>query len=623
MASINPTPNQRPEILSAARKLTADCGLDLGFWALAALYLLRHWRLLANNHLYPSHDNLGYHFPSFVNFANSLAHGFGFPRIIREWGGSEIAITSISMGYFAPHRLLGYLIYACTSAPPLLAYKLTLLLGFTVNAFGWHLLWKRTLPEPAYALFGSLLLFCSGLGITLFHQEQILMTLTWLPWGILFLLQAAETGRGLPLAAACAGCLMTLHYPQIHVVAFFLLALILSALRAVGQKFTFHRICRSSWVAAAATFLLAASPTFYILAKKAGYGSPLRGTQDFAAKSFNEYLEINRKQRSSAKPENLGNLARPETSNDDQMAFFMTRIGFYFSLIGLAGVFLFYREWSFLPFFVAVLAWATLGINGGLPQILYIMHFPTISLFRQWYHFSPYLIIALITLACLGLATVDQFASRFSLSSSMKFAVMAAITLVASGESLAYFKSYVGRYGSRFEQTIPRFTREEYLAALNRGPLRFLLPIRFSGSLVALKEDIAFFGRECPAALGPYAWALSSAPNEAMTRNWCALLKSARALTDGEVVFTPNSVQLHSLDASSRSIVLALNSELFDPATANVRTIPIAKKALTLTNFTGNGQIPYIGRTFLTTIACQYLTMFALISLPLLRKEAA
>ncbi len=596
----------------ASDRAPSDSRLHWGFMILAALYLLRHGGLLLDDRLYLPHDNLFYHFPSFLYFANSIAHGFGFPRIDFEWGGSEIAITSISMGYFAPHRLIGYLIYGMTSAGPLFVYKLTLLLGFILNAFGWHLIWARTLPKKEFALLGDLLLFCSGIGITILHQEQVLLTLSWLPWALLFLIRAVQTGRGLPLSGACAGGLMTLHYPQIHVVALLILSALFLGLKAfgLGPPCSSGKIRRRSMIAALATFALTITPAIYIMSKKSDYGSPIRGTQDFGASSLEEYTKINELQNSSASIGYLINLGHPTKANDDKMAFFITRVGFWLACMGLIGIFTYYKEWIFLPFFAAAAAWATSGIHGELPQILFRLHVPTIPLFRQWYHFFPYLLISLITMSCLGLATLARIADRRRIPRAVGFIAIGTIALSAGLESSVYYTHYLHRECLHKQQVIPRFPPAEYLALINRGSLHGLVTDWIPGALVAFKEDIVFFGKTCPGALGGHAWTLSTKTRRGLdSPAWCRLLTAAAKPPDGEIVFTPRSIRVRPRKASSRPDVLAVNYKLLRPASGAVSLEPVASSALTLLRFHEEAEIPFVGGIFFLALACQYATV--------------
>lgn len=50
------------------------------------------------------------------------------------------------------------------------------------------------------------------------------------------------------------------------------------------------------------------------------------------------------------------------------------------------------------------------GINGGVPQALYLLGVPFITLFRQWYHFHPYILLCISYMAvqCLCLLNSER-----------------------------------------------------------------------------------------------------------------------------------------------------------------------------------------------------------------------
>ncbi len=581
----------------------------LAFLGLSALYVLQHWALLADNHHYLSHDNLGYHLPAFVYFAASLAHGFGFPRLVLDWGGSDIAMSAISAGYFSPNFIIGYLVYVLTPASPLLALKLSLLLGVILNAYGWFLLWRRLLPKPGYALFGVFLFFLSGIGITALNQAQILFTLAWLPWTLLFLTLSTESPRWLPLAGACGAGLMTLHYPQIHVVMFCFLGLILGALAAAGFRFPLPRPRPVLAVLAVGFFFMAAAPTLYIFAIKGQYGSPVRVNGEMKSKTLEEYLEVNTQQLSSAPPQYVWNLASPRADQgDDQMGYYVTRAGFALALAGLAGILFYFPQWLFLPFFVAASAWMSCGVFGHLAQLLFEFHFPTINMFRQYYHAFPYVVAGMITLACLGLAALDRLACDLGLSRATRLAGLALLALTAGFDGQAYYQAFLRGYTFDAPQVVPRLSEPDFLSLLSKpGWLREILPeIPDWRTFLAKRPDLAFFNA-CPAAVGPRAWPLpASGPLPTDIAGWCRLLSSARP-ADPSVTITPRSVRLSS--SGPVRAVLAISPTLIGRAPANATLSAAAGGALTLVSFDGQAEVPFAGGRFESLVILEALAV--------------
>jgi len=571
-----------------------------GFWILATLYLLRHFKLLVDQRLYLYHDNLGYHFPSYLNIANSLAHGYGFPRLVLEWGGSEIAMTAVSMSYFAPHRFIGYLLYALTPIPPLMAYKLTLILGFILNAYGWYLLWRKTLPREELALIAVFFLFLSGMGITILHHEQMLATVSWLPWCLLCAVEVFKTGRGAALMGACAGGLMTLHYPQIHLVGLLALLISFMAGRLLFKQPLWGQLNGKILVEALICFGIAVTPTLYIMSRISDYGSPVRGTSDFSIQSFDEYLEINKQQLSSATMDQLKNIADPRVDReDDQMAFYVTQVGFVLAILGVVAVLRVYRSWMFLIPTLLITGWATLGINGHLAQILYVLHFPGISQFRQWYHFSSYFILSMITLAALGSGALAHWLRK--MRKSYLWAGGALLGLFAIILSQNYYHTYITLYQLHDQPALSRFSNEEYLQHLNGNWMNDLLPIPFSTSLVARKEDLKFF-KECPDALNARAWDLTQALHYPATDDlgaWCHQLGAAPKVGLPSVTMTPNGIIVQR----SGTTIVSIDSNLF---LEKPEQSP-ANGAISM--FKDSGNYPFRGSQFFYFLAMEYLVV--------------
>lgn len=600
------------------------------FWILAAAYFARHWNLLRDSNLYLNHDNLGYHFPSFLYFANSIALGFGIPKVLYEYGGSEIAMTSISMGYFTPHRIAGYLLYLLVPIKPLLAYKLSLIVGFIINAFGWHLLWTRTLPHRNLALVGDLLLFGSGIGLTILHQEQMLMTVSWLPWALFFAVYAVQETRSFALAGACAGGLLTLHYPQIHMVGllFIILSLGICSPKDYCKNFSLPLLLNKSVLQGVLSFLLALAPTIYIFFIKSDYASPVRASQNIGNQSLSEYFKVNLQQQSSGTLRYIMNVILPAVDRgDDQMAFYITEFGFFLAIVGVLSTLLYYRRWRFLIPLMLLSAWATLGVNGYLAQILFSMRFFGISLFRQWYHFVPYFIISLITLACLGFGWIRMMILK--LYPAPPSYLTWPIVIIAGAwifiSSNHYYNEYIERYQIHVQTEVPRFSENDFLYFLNHQWMDSVLPIPFSVSLVARKDAFAFF-ESCPSAFEAMAWSLKGPPPDDKNKsvNWCQLLAESKnksltrfSITPGSrqlqqtflsVSFGPGSIRLEPQGSGPEYVAVALHPDLFE-SSADPEPIRIADNTLSVFKVDRSATVPFKGKLFLMMLALQLLSV--------------
>lgn len=577
--------------------------LNLGFWVLAGLFALRHWELLADNHWYLFHDNHRYHFPSFVTIVNSLVHGFGFPHINLEWGGSDASVTSVSMGYFAPHRLLGYGLYWLFPITPLQAYKLHLLLGSILSGFGWFCLWRKVLPREELALFGAFAYFCSGIAITVWHQEQALVTIFYVPWILLLLHHFFHSGRGLVLVAALMGAALTLHYPQIHLVAvtFFLVALIL--LKRQCLKDFMSKLNRNLVLASLGIGLLAVAPSIYGLGQSFDYGSPLREAERFGATSLEEYVRVGTLQDASAKRGYFRNLVRPQSQHtSDQALFYVTRTGVCLAILGvLAGVFYYTRVWSWLVLFGIGVAWASLGFRAFLAQVLFVLHFPTISQFRQWYHFGPYVMICMVTLVCLGLYALMEMTKR--VPNFIRYPVLIGIGLLMTLETQMYYSEYIEKFRYYFDVDLPRFTKDEYLRYFSGQGFVGLVPLPSPATaLVALHDNMKFFG-QCNELPEGRAWAVEPA---VVGELHCSTLAQLRPIGFPHVVFTPKAVRLSAPDRSPEDLILGLNSRFFKDHPA-IR--PLGTTGLSVVRWTEPLELPLKGFVFLATLLVQALAL--------------
>jgi hypothetical protein len=530
----------------------------LGFCLLTCLFWLRHLELLANDRLYPFHDSLRYSFSAFVHFANSLAHGFGFPELMLSGGGSEIAISSISMAYFSPHRLFAYVLYLVTRLSPLLVYKTSLLFGITVNALGWYFLWRRLFSQKGLALFGVFLFYCSGIALIVWHQDQILVTLAYVPWTLLFLVTFYQSGWGLSLAAACFGSALTLHYPHIHLLAGTFLILSLGLICPRLLKSFWLKLSIRSGLNAVFVFFLALSPLIYIHHHAKLYGSPIRGTTEIGSSTLEDYVKMGTIQDASASVSYLWNLVQPRvTKFYDKNLFYVTGCGFGLALFGVASVFFLGKGWSWLYFFTLLSAWASLGFNANLPQILYRLHFPSITIFRQYYHYTPYFLMGLIVFACLGLRSAMMLSQR--IPKTVRLSILSVFILLTALQSQNYYNEYHYRYDSEKNFEVPRYSEREYLENLNAREFNVIsqvaTPMR---TLVSPTENMRFF-ESCQNRISGNAWVVNrmeilSGPFE------CNHLTKLPSLSFPDIVFTPTSVKINprAIDEDN-AIILAIN----------------------------------------------------------------
>ncbi len=394
--------------------------------ALVALgYVVTAWTGLTAPQ-FPAHDNALYQLPTFLYYANALADGFGLPRWYPLVGGTPVIVSSPSLFPFLPHKWVGYALFALTDASPLRVYQLGLLSGVLLVLAGvWHLVRELT-RSPEAATVAAFAVGASGAGATVWHQEQLLATITWYPWIALCAAKAARDARWLPLAAALFGITLGTHYPTIH---------LLTATAAVACVAALHRrafvawlraVPRAVWMGAAAAFALGAAHLGWIFVHRGEFGSPVRQlTGSLGARTLAEYLAINTQQASSAPVAYLrGLLSMRYSGTDDEVAYFASPVAL---LLAAAGALRGRRTGVLLATLAAFSAWLSTGIYGGAAQALFTLRFPSVAYFRQWYHFAG---PAMLWLGCLVGAGFAAATARLRARSHVLVAAMVVCALL-------------------------------------------------------------------------------------------------------------------------------------------------------------------------------------------------
>ncbi len=418
----------------------------------------------------PSQDSAFFHYPYFKYFSNSLALGFGFPLWDPAYGGIPVGASSISMSPLLPYKLIGYFLYTVLPLDPATIYKATVMLGMFISAAGWWLFLRRFTGARTGATFGTLMILMGGTAVTALHQEQVVFTITWAPWILFFLSRVKERFINIIPAAALTGATLSVHYPQIHIMSYLFLVPALVAAGAFSRDFIDAAWRQRKTVLLAAAFLVtAAAPVFYVYAVKDGFSSPIREAEEMGAKSYEDYIKLNTMQSSSASPAYFKNYFWSEKGAEiDSAAFYVTKTGLLLVVLGAA---LRFRKAIPVLIMLALSAWASLGINGGLPQLLYTIKFPFIGYFRQWYHFVPLVNLCLAALGGLGISAVLSFFQRPSFEQNGRFlscALLAALFATIFLEGSLYFKNYIGEHLNKASGPVASKTAgDEFIAGLS------------------------------------------------------------------------------------------------------------------------------------------------------------
>lgn len=404
------------------------------------LYLFYVRGFLFGQNLFLTHDNVRYHYPFFMYVSDSFRFGFGMPHWYPSNGGTPMGILSASLFPYLPHRIIGYIFHLALDG--LSAYRATLMSGmFMVTSGLWFLIRRLTGNRLAATLSATLFLF-GGCGITIFHQEQIIVSMSVLPWMALLLLKIKDDTRFLALLAVLFGVSTSIHYPQIQTISS---AIIVSVMVVFGSacKNIFLKIIKDKKTLIVSISLLAASilPSLYIGLNIRDFSSPLRQSSTTGASDYSEYIKLNNQQFSSATIDYFKNYINPSYhENDDGFLFFATYPAL---LLALSAFILNFRRSAPVIVLLIFFIWASLGIHGGLPQLLYISRFPFIGQFRQWLHFVPLANMSLIVLSAIGFDELTKKLQAAPKHAKTMIAALAVLTLLfAFAEGSRYLRMY-------------------------------------------------------------------------------------------------------------------------------------------------------------------------------------
>lgn len=430
------------------------------------VYLLFVLPSVLHNRLYLIGDNLLYHYPIFAYVVNSLKFGYGIPSWLPPklseslvWfpseGGIPIDLITVNQFPFLLHSVIGYFFALLPGIKLIVAYKLSILAGILFALAGWWL-FLRIRFGTSLASVGTAFLVFSGVGFTPFHQEQALATIECVPW----LLYAASRAREHPLwiilSAFLLSTILTQHYPQIHgtVLVVFLLYLWWD-----GALSKAMRIIRAvpAWylVISGVVFVVGLFPLYRIWQLHGEIVSPLRGF--LTVNTLEDYIRLNKDQMSSAPEAYLLHLLVPFYRVGwvggrlgqwgDQFGFAISPVC---TALAVYGVFIGRASRRLFLFLIALVV-LSLGINGGVPQAMYLARVPFLELFRQWYYFHPYVLL------CVSYVAV-QFISSFDatrvvgikgadqgpiLRTDIKNGIVIALLVIVPIYGVLSFQSYV------------------------------------------------------------------------------------------------------------------------------------------------------------------------------------
>lgn len=392
----------------------------------------------------PGKDSYYYHFPFFQLVAEAMANGYGAPTWFPLEGGSDIGFYHINNFPFLPHRLAGYAIFALFPVSLETAYKIQLVLGVLLFSWGWYaVIAHLTRSQPA-AFMGTLCIMLGGTGIT-FHQEQVIATCHLLPWFTLCLLRIREKSAWIVPAGALFALGLSTHYPQIQLISMGMVTvtILLWQRPSLGN---IALIARRYAPLLALLLLLGSLPSLNLWYHSGELAAAGRDMAHLRPTSYEEFYQMNKVQYSSSPPWYFRQYLLPlesaesgkpgeEGEGRDAFGMFVGRVPLL-----LSGVALILSPFMAAPVAIlsALFADLTLGINShlGMPRLLFETRFPFIDVFRQWYHFYPFLNLCLSLLA--GLGFQQLFSRGAGGSSPLRKYVMLALVFITCADLARY-----------------------------------------------------------------------------------------------------------------------------------------------------------------------------------------
>ncbi|MDO8125640.1 MAG: LamG domain-containing protein [Candidatus Brocadiales bacterium] len=446
--------------------------LHLGF--VIASYLFIVWPFFSNTYNV-RYDNWEYAFRCYTYDSNSLLHGFGLPRWYPYDGGVPEGILHVTGLRVTPYGILGDFLYIILPLEPMTAYKINIALSVIIIGIGWWLFLYQLIGSRSSATVGCLTLLLGMTSVMAFDLEQVIASMLYIPWTLLVLIQIKKQFEFILILAVIIGLSVSVRYPIYHVLSLLFLFLSLILTGKLNFLFTAEIIKKKIFVLLFSFVLLvaAASPTIYTAKVLNDFYSPLDKSRIIEPKSFEEYAR-----RAQIEPQlDINGYLDPHIPSNLIINHMPSKITFVQMILVVIGAF--YYRFSVYAIIVLIFSvWATLGLAGSFPYILYTIKFPFVKYYRAWWEFSCAINLCLSYLASLGVASL-LYLSRKAVSSIYKttdlgmvyntllVGILSAVVIVP----LIYFSKinaniYVKYFPDWPDLEVPRFDKKQFTEAL-------------------------------------------------------------------------------------------------------------------------------------------------------------
>lgn len=399
---------------------------------------------------------------NYISEFNFLIHAVTNRHFLPEWfpscGGIRTGYFHIITFMTLPNRIFGYFLYSIIRDNVIFVYKLQYAAGIIFMCFGWWLVLRKLTGCRYAAYFGTLMIMMGGTGISL-HQEQVVATTYLIPWFVLSILKMRDDSSYIFPAVILFGLSLNTHLPQNHIISAALFGCIMVlthprlSFRLVIKLF---REQRKSALILILLFALAILPTLYLVSNLGNLSSALRSSENIFPQNYEEYLGTNCQGFSSALPIYFHQYVKPvfwgqvdslHGLPEDRQAFFVGRLAFI--LIFVALLFDTRRAASIFLLLIGFVI-LTLGKNSTIPvlKFFYTIHFPFIKIFREWYHFFPFVNFCFSALAALGIASLVRFSRKNIILRLAFFLIVIPLLFINIADLVFYDKGCIATFNS-------------------------------------------------------------------------------------------------------------------------------------------------------------------------------
>jgi hypothetical protein len=435
------------------------------FVLLCSIYLTVLYDYLFSD-LLPMGDSMFFHFTVFRHIGDTLRHTAGFPEWFPSNGGVRAGFFHINFFMTLPSKIIGYFIYAVFPVSPIIAYKLQHIAGLVITSWGWWLVLQKVTNCKYSSFLGTSMVLMGGLGITL-HHEQASATSYLIPWFILSISKIREDTLFLYPALIIFGIGLSTHYPQIQLISMGLFIIITVLFNFdIFKKIlgNISRLPKKHLYCLMVLFSLTVLPSFYLYVNSKNLGSIYRGAiETLQPETYEEYSNIIESGGFCyVLPQYLLQFVAPVPAGSSQeikgilrnrYALYVGKAGFIFATLG---VLLCFKRVLPIVILLTLFILISFGASGpiNLPKYLFLMHFPFIGTFRQYYHFFPMIIFCLSAIGAIGFSSMVQNLRNKSTLLSGVFIFLVLFLQIL--DLTVYDQNYIQKYNSKGLGDSPR-----------------------------------------------------------------------------------------------------------------------------------------------------------------------